>query len=273
MQAACSGSGSPQTTGTTRSTAATAQLTPGIKAEITLNPYTPEQWPEGIFETGQAPLSRQLRIVNQWQSDAFGTHLQVYAGYLETDATQGIVVIHNTPFSLQGGEGHTYYTPTKVGAVRIVAVNGERLELISKSGSVFTFDVAAREFIGPDPLPVWPSGIFALGEAAFPAGQPFPGNVYQISNVWQGQLDGQHVRVFAGSYLSVPAQGTVVMQRVPADLWPKRDVGTPRATLFTTETDAGSLRITSAAGDTLSLLSSEGMAFTFDVKLGQLLAQ
>jgi hypothetical protein len=228
---------------------------------------TPEAWPEGMFETRQNPLPKGFYLIeNQWQSDSYGSHLQIYAGSLEANPDQGVVVLQDTPFDLTDAEAEEFLTPFEAGAVRIVAVNGQRLTLVSKAGNVFTFHVGTRALVEPEPLPVWPSGIFEFGAAPFPAGQPFPGNMLNVENVWQGTVDAQYVRVFAGSYLSASSQGVVVVQSVPSSLWPESPSGEGPEAIHLTPANAGTLRITAENEGRLALVSTSGAGFTFDLK-------
>lgn len=239
----------------------------------TLPDYTPEPWPEGLFEISQAPLPKgYYAIENQWQSDSYGSHFQVYAGSLVSDPAQGVVIFRATSFDLRpravaAGE---YLTPTKGGAVRIVAVDGQRLALVARDGDVFTFDVGMRAFVKPEPLPVWPSGIFEFGAAPFPAGQPFPGKLYDVENVWQGTMNGEYVRVFAISSLLAPSHGGVIVQRVPLSLWPDSSSPEGLQGVHVAPGNPGGLRITAEDRGRLTLTSASGDPFTFDLQSDEL---
>ena len=67
---------------------------------------------------------------------------------------QGVVVVRVARMSVQDDhvfidivESSQYLTPTKSGAVRVVAANGERLTLKSSNGNTFYFDVPSRQFV------------------------------------------------------------------------------------------------------------------------------
>jgi hypothetical protein len=111
---------------------------------------TPEPWPEGIFETGQAPFPSSL--YHQWQANLREAHVQVYAGSEADDASQGVVVVRVTSLDLKTFTSDAYRTPIKAGSVRIVGAEGERLTLAATGGTKFLFDVALRHFLSPDTL-------------------------------------------------------------------------------------------------------------------------
>jgi hypothetical protein len=238
------------------------------KADV-LHPATPAPWPEGIFETGQAPLSRGFKIENQWQSDLDGSHLRVYAGSLQSDPAQGVIVVLVTSLDFKSEDSGVFLTPTKAGAVRITRTTGQRLQLVSRDGTLFAFEVRARGFVEPEAMPAWPEGIFAFGEAAFPAGQPFPANVFQMRNVWQGESAEDYVRVFAGSYIAVPSQGVVIVQRMPLSLWPDTVRGARSSSIHEPPGMAGGLRITAANDGRIDLITGTGAALAFDLKLNE----
>jgi hypothetical protein len=222
-------------------------------------------WPEGIFETGQAPLPGIYQIYNQWQTESDGNHIQVYAGSLKSDAEQGLVVVHVTPHDLKSSTTDVYLTSSKAGPLRIVNAEGQRLTLLSRKGNVSSFDVAARTFSDSQALPAWPSGIFQLHEAPFPAGLPFPGNAFDIVSVWQGVIDGNFVRIFAGSSQADPDQGVAITQTVPLNLWVEGSAsGGPESIRLTPE-KTGALRLEAVNGGAVSLVSTTGRAFVLDL--------
>jgi hypothetical protein len=105
--------------------------------------------PAGIFEDVQGPFSSQeLVVANAWQGQIDGEWVQVYAGALTDDPTQGVVVVlvAGQPGAASGSQ---HLTPAKAGAVRIVAAEGTRLTLEAADGTRFTFDAATRQFTTP----------------------------------------------------------------------------------------------------------------------------
>jgi hypothetical protein len=116
--------------------------------------------PTGLIEiTPPFPASMYLFDERGWQDVQAGRRITAYAGALSADRAQGVVVIGvaalPTPRAvpdfteLTGNEPRfaTFPTPTKDGAVRIVAAAGARLTLKTESGKSFVFDVAERAFV------------------------------------------------------------------------------------------------------------------------------
>jgi hypothetical protein len=232
-----------------------------------------ESWPEGIFETGQAPLPHDYVIENQWQTTLPNGHVRVYAGSLASDPSQGLVVVLTTSLDLKQGTTQVYLTPAKTGPIRIFDSYGQQLSLISKGGALLTFDVSARQFVPSKPMPAWPSGTSELGQMSFPAGLPFPANMFNVENVWQGSVNGAYERVFAGSYLADPTQGLVIVQVVPSNLWIEPGSNDLSQALHLTHAKAGSLRITGATQGMMTLETASGSAFAFDTRSNQLVSQ
>jgi hypothetical protein len=104
------------------------------------------------------------------------------------------------------------------------------------------------------PEPPWPSGIIESGLA------PFPGSAYQFENQWHDVLDGEHVNVYAGAMGDDPLQGVIVVRTTSLDLM---SAGPPE--IFTTDQRVGTLRIVSAKDAILTLQSSQGRRFSFNV--------
>jgi hypothetical protein len=228
-------------------------------------------WPEGIFETSQAPLSKAYVIQNQWQADRGGFHIRVYAGASRDNPSQGLVVVLKTSLDLQDETLSEYVVPGKTGGVRIVNVDADRLTLVSANGDVLAFDVAGRNFASAT-LPSWPAGIFPNIQP-FPAGFPFAANVLSIANVWQAFLDGEYVRVFAGAYVADPTQGVVVVQRVPQSLWYDRPRLSRQEAVQVASGRPGGLRVTSEYAGQLTLTAKNGKQFGFDLGTNDLFSR
>lgn len=229
-----------------------------------------QPWPEGIFETRQAPLSRLYVIENHWNRERGSSHLKVYAGALATDPSQGLVVVTVTSADLKQQQQEVFLTSERAGALRVVAARGAVLSLVSERGQNFTFDIDALSFTAAESLPVWQSGIAEPEQLLFPAGQPFPAGVFDVENVWQGLVDERWVRVFAGNYLSNPDQGVLVVQSVPVSLWPDDPaaVGSGPDSVRETPEPIGRLRIQGASDGNLTVVAGDGRTLMFDVRTG-----
>jgi hypothetical protein len=89
-------------------------------------------------------LQGLAKIENAWQDELDGVRVQVFAGCIPDDQTQGAVWVLEYP---QGGAKlHAYKTPEPAGCVRIVAADGTLLTLKATTGRDFRFDVATQEF-------------------------------------------------------------------------------------------------------------------------------
>jgi hypothetical protein len=102
----------------------------------------------GIISEGKASGPWRGIIVGDIWYQTEGAKRAVVAGARRTDPDQGIVIVADA-----NGDSGVYETPTRSGSLRIVDVNGERLELSSNDGAIFLFDVPTRQFVtSPDPL-------------------------------------------------------------------------------------------------------------------------
>jgi hypothetical protein len=113
-----------------------------------------------IVESGQAPFPSYYLFLNKWYEIANGKVIQVFAGAQRSDPLQGgkyldkpwpglVIVSVSAPdfktfFPKEGGE---YRTPLRVGPVNVTDAVGERLVLVSDSGTTFYFDVPTRQFV------------------------------------------------------------------------------------------------------------------------------
>ncbi len=110
--------------------------------------------PSPTVETGIindiAPLIHHyVYIQNRWQGVEGNQITVVYAGVLESDLNQGVVLVSQDKLD----STYTYRapkeirTPTKHGSVKITAVNGTLLTLEAKDDTGFTFDVSTLAFV------------------------------------------------------------------------------------------------------------------------------
>lgn len=96
-----------------------------------------------------------------------------------------------------------------------------------------------------------PTGIIEEQQA------PYPAALVRISNQWQRLVNGEWVHVYAGSLTSDPTQGVVLVMTESPDQMTGGHYPTP--------TKEGSVRITGEQGLQITLTSSEGATFVFDV--------
>ncbi|MHB8288684.1 MAG: hypothetical protein ACYDEY_05525 [Acidimicrobiales bacterium] len=95
-----------------------------------------------------------VTFVSGWASEYWGTGYQysVYAGYVRHDPTQGALMWQQErelkdsqgswlPAGPGSGPAGFAYTPTKVGALRIVSFTADTVSLVSTNGSKFIFNL------------------------------------------------------------------------------------------------------------------------------------
>ena len=103
----------------------------------------------------------------------------------------------------------------------------------------------------------WHTGIAQSGFA------PLPAAFYLFNNQWQNVVGGAHVNVYAGHFTQSPKDGVIVVLATSID---GQVTTAPR--VFRTPAGAGSARIISARGTTLTIKTSTGLVTTFQVPSG-----
>lgn len=97
----------------------------------------------GIIEDAQPPFhSYEFTAGNMWQGWMEHRWVQVYAGVLGSDPTQGVLIVVRE----NGGGTEWVQTPSGSGALRLTAEINHRLTVSSTGGQIFYFDVAAMSF-------------------------------------------------------------------------------------------------------------------------------
>ena len=97
----------------------------------------------GIIEDAQPPFhSFEFSAGNMWQGWMENRWVQVYAGALGSDPTQGVLIVVRE----NGGGTEWVQTPSGSGALRLTAEINHRLTVSSTGGQIFYFDVAAMSF-------------------------------------------------------------------------------------------------------------------------------
>jgi hypothetical protein len=111
----------------------------------------------------------------------------------------------------------------------------------------------------PNPPP--PEGIVDVGP-------PLPPEQYLIQNGWQQLVDDHLVQAFAGALAGDPSQGVVVVVTRAWDLQTMQpDLVDEEVSVetFPSPLRLGSLRVVSAQGSVLGLVSDQGIVLAFDV--------
>jgi hypothetical protein len=98
----------------------------------------------GIIQSGQAPFpASSYTFVNQWQAQVGQQWVQVYAGMLTADPSQGVVVVRRSTLDWSASEPpQVLRAPLRSGALQITGAGGTRLSLQSSQGIRYTLDAA-----------------------------------------------------------------------------------------------------------------------------------
>jgi hypothetical protein len=99
---------------------------------------TPPKWPCGIFHS-PAPFGSEVRIKNDWSCDAYGEHIQVFAGGLRSNPTQGVLFVIARSVDLHRTGGGRFYGPTGAGPLTIESYKGTTLTISTATGKRFQF--------------------------------------------------------------------------------------------------------------------------------------
>lgn len=111
----------------------------------TLVPVTQSRPPTGIIDKIQGLFySREVKIINIWQDFINGELVQVAAGALTNDSSQGIVIVRNLTTHI----GDKFYEiPNQTGTVHVAEVLGDQLTLKTSTGEIYFFDVAELQLV------------------------------------------------------------------------------------------------------------------------------
>ena len=128
------------------------QLSPAPRFAIQAAPSLPRAenppFRTGIITGEPGPFyAEELFVENLWQDIGENGFVQIFAGALGNDLSQGVVVVLTTSSNRIQGFEEWVMTPSKTGAVRIVAVDDGFLVLHSSQGGRILFDWEKRSFI------------------------------------------------------------------------------------------------------------------------------
>jgi len=233
-----------------------------------------------IVETSFSPLPSFYVIKNQWYSEQNGKQIIVFAGAQRSDPLQGeksldkpwpgllIVEINELGGKFLSDEGGKYWTPTKVGPVRIVDAEGMNLTLAAEDGTIFVFDVSTRQFTSTvSDAPI--SRVAGAGDIIESRNTPFHIDGYDFVNYWtESKPEIGAITVMAGAQSNNPEKGVLVI--VASPLGDKNTVLEEVA--YLTPIKGGALRIVKADGEILTIVSDDGLIFVFDVPSRQFLS-
>lgn len=97
----------------------------------------------GISQDCEHALQEFIRLENCWSGEINEEYVFVFAGSTREDNNQGALCYYTS--SLTGGSSTKYkcvYTAIGEGALKIITDNGNSLELLSRTGNTYIFDVA-----------------------------------------------------------------------------------------------------------------------------------
>lgn len=117
----------------------------------------------------------------------------------------------------------------------------------------------------PAVVPPLPTGVFESSQT------PFSAALYRISNHWRGKIGDEYVTVYAGAKTADPTQGVVVVLTTSAIDLADRTAQT--GGLYLTAEKLGGLKLVAAQGTRLTLITSGGNNYLFDLANRGLVAQ
>jgi len=222
-----------------------------------------------LIEHGLAPLPPMAYVIlNSWYSETGGKRTIVYAGARRDDpggspgASQGVIVVmvETLDFQALPEESGEYQTPIQAGPVRIVEGNGMQLTLVTQDGQAFFFNVASRQFIVPGPkTPV--QRVAGAGQITESRATSLAVANDDFVNQWSEDINGKRITVLAGSEHANSQQGLLIIVVTSP--------GNPTTLLsnesYVTPIQFGAVRIVEANGEQLTLATSEGGRFVFDI--------
>jgi hypothetical protein len=114
-------------------------------SDTSLKPVQHEQLPSGVQNEFTPPFhADDVTISNVWQKEINGQLVQVYAGKVSKDASQGIVVVQTTSADGVTTREQRFLTPEKTGSLKIAAENNLKLSIQSEQGAAYEYDVQAK---------------------------------------------------------------------------------------------------------------------------------
>lgn len=103
-------------------------------------PETPPKWPCGIFKS-PPPFPSTVRIMNDWSCDVYGEHVQVFAGSMRKNPSQGMLFIIARSLDLHHTGGDKFYGPAGEGPLSVVSYKGTVLKIRTGTGNYFYFSI------------------------------------------------------------------------------------------------------------------------------------
>ncbi len=99
--------------------------------------------PDGILEVQDDFLGEEGYLINtMWRGEYGGYEMEIYAGSLYQDEQKGLLIM-NIP-ALNFFE--VFYAPEPDGSLKIIGIDGYRLQLSATNGTTHYFDIPAQQF-------------------------------------------------------------------------------------------------------------------------------
>lgn len=132
-----------------RAAEAAGKADPAPKDPASVGTPTPEKWPAGIFaDETLSPFGPQYRAENRWQEDRGANHVQLWAGALTDDPTQGVAWLLKTPLDpTASSSGKVFYTGKGGGPAKVVGATGDFIQLQTAQGVAYEFDVTKEALV------------------------------------------------------------------------------------------------------------------------------
>jgi hypothetical protein len=107
---------------------------------------------QGIFEDrDKTPpeFARSYQFENGWTDGNTNGTVIVWAGSTRSDSQQGVIIVVNVTKNY--AVDAALRTPTRSGAIRIIAEQNRQLTLQATNGDRFVFDITSRQFVTAPP--------------------------------------------------------------------------------------------------------------------------
>ena len=102
-------------------------------------------WPSGIINDGVAPFpAAEFTLGNVWQDLVNGSHVQVFAGALGSDSSQGVFLVVVTSLDGTSSTPSQYLAPIKGGLLRVTRGAYPIISAIDAAGAKISLDLSKR---------------------------------------------------------------------------------------------------------------------------------
>ncbi len=104
-------------------------------------------WEEGVSDTQESMLPVGVaEVTSVWMTTVGQSHYAVYAGSVDSDHSQGLLIVQAFDACGRHVSDTSYAGAAKLGELHIASVTGHVLSLTGPAGDTITFDFDARTF-------------------------------------------------------------------------------------------------------------------------------